>query len=138
MKDRKPKLTLEEELDIAPQPITLNEVVVQTHGYEQDLIDDYALIRKKIIFAMERNSEVIDESVRNVLQDSDSRKIETAAAALKALADNAGALMKIHESMSDLMRERKLEKPDECNKEEKLKTSFNKIIKLVDKRAANQ
>lgn len=133
---QKPPLDLCDELGMEPVPVELEEVNVTSKGHGEDLKDDYVMVREKIITAMVRNAEVIDEAVKCVKQEATPRNVETASAALKALTDNASSLLKVHEMMLDLMKSEKKgdEKDDEDAGENKMTANFKNIVRLVEKR----
>lgn len=109
---RKEPMGVDEALGIEPAEVELEEVHVDSKGTEEDINQDYNIVREKLMTAIVRSGEVIDEAVRSVKSDSSPRTIEAASSIIKTLTENAGKLMDLHDKVRKIQRESREEKED--------------------------
>lgn len=126
MKPRKP---IDEMLDVEPAPeVILDEVEVTCEGTGKDLEKDYELVRERMITAIVRGSEIIDEATKLMKVDPTGMTIKGSADLLKSIADSSKSLLEVHEKIR-AMQEAKANK-EEDKPEEKTKTNVQTILKL--------
>lgn len=133
MKRKKPKSTVDEILDIEPEPeIELEHVNVSSEGSNLDAKEDYKLIREKLITSIVRGSEIMEEVTRMVKgPDGSGYAVDASSKLLKSMSEATKGLLEIHEKIRVLDAETK-QKPEEVNN----KTTLSNIISMHEKRKA--
>ena len=102
----------EKKLGIAPckpaeiKGVQLEEIVEKEASTPtKDLNDDYIFIRNKLLFALDRSEEVINEAVKSIKTDPTARNIESISTVLKTINENSNQLLSLHQSRNKILKE---------------------------------